>query len=106
MRAEPLHNLKHMRGEEDGCAAMNHALQHGFQGAGGDGVDALKRLVEKKDARAVDDGGRKRELFLHAVRKVGDELFAVVGEAHEVEQLGRALPGGGRVEAVHATDET
>ena len=45
MSAQPFHDLQHMRGEENGCAARDHALQHGFQSAGGDGVHAFEGLV-------------------------------------------------------------
>ncbi len=103
--AEALDDFEDVRGEEDGGAAGDHALEHGFEGAGGDGVDAFEGLVEKEDLGAVDDGGGEREFFLHAVREVGDELFGVAGEGHEVEQLGGALSRWFRVEAVHAADE-
>jgi hypothetical protein len=53
----------------------------------------------------VDDGGGKRELLLHAVGEVGDQLARFVGELHEVEELSGAAQGGFAVEAVHAADE-
>ena len=64
-----------------------------------------KGLVEKEDLGAVDDGGGEGEFLLHAVGEVGDELFGVGGETHEVEQLVGAGCGGGGVQAVHAADE-
>ena len=48
--AEALDDFEDVRGEEDGGAAGDHALKHGFEGAGGDGVDAFEGLVEEEDA--------------------------------------------------------
>jgi hypothetical protein len=103
--AEALDDLEDMRSEEDGDAALDHALEHGFEGACGDGVDAFERLVEKEDARRVDDSGSEREFLLHTVGKVGDEFFRFAGEVHEVEQFFRAPVGGVAIEAIHAADE-
>jgi len=68
--AEALDDLQHMRGEEDGGATFRHALEHGFEGAGGDGIDAFEGLVEEEDPGAVDDGRGESELLLHAVGEV------------------------------------
>jgi hypothetical protein len=46
-----------------------------------------------------------RQLFLHAVGIVGDQFLGLIGELHEVEQLGGALGGGGAVQAIHASGE-
>ena len=53
----------------------------------------------------MDDGCSQRELLLHAVGEVGDQLLLFVGEVHKFEQLFGALQRGGLVEAVHAADE-
>src|ERR1035441_8535365 len=98
--AQALDDLQHMRGEEDGGAARDHALQHLLQRAGGDGVDAFEGLVEEEHLGAVDDRGGQRKLLLHAVREVGDQLLVFAGEVHEFEQFFGALLGGGLVEAV------
>ena len=45
VRAETLDDLEHMGGEEDGCTAGDHALEHGLEGSSGDGVDAFEGLV-------------------------------------------------------------
>ena len=103
--AQALDDFEHVRGEEDGSAARDHALQHRLQRAGGNGVDAFEGLVEEKNFGPVDDGGGQREFFLHAVGEVGDQLLVLVGEAHEIEQFGSPLGGGGFIEAVHAADE-
>jgi glyoxalase family protein len=103
--AEALDDFEDVRGEEDGGAAGDHVLKHGLEGVGGDGVDAFEGLVEEEDFGAVDDGGGEGEFFAHAMGVVGDELFGLVGEAHELEEFGGALGGGGFVEAVHAADE-
>ncbi len=103
--AEAFDDLEDVRGEEDGGAAGDHALKHGFESAGGDGVDTFEGLVEEEDFGAVDDGGGEGEFFLHAVGEVGDEFFCFAGEAHELEQFGGAGGSGGGVEAVHAADE-
>jgi len=105
VRTQALDDFEHVRGEEDGDAARDHALQHRFQSAGGDGVDAFEGLVEEEDARPVDDGGGERELLLHAVGEVGDQLLVLAGEVHEVEQLGCSLVCGHAIQAVHAADE-
>ena len=104
--AEALDDFQHMRGEKDGCAAGDHALQHLLEGTGGNGVYALEGFVEKQNFGCVDDGCGQGQLLLHAVREVGDELLGFVGEAHEFEQLFAALEGGGAIEAVHLADET
>ena len=105
MSAEALDDFEHVRGEEDGGAAGDHALEHGFECAGGDGVDAFEGFVEEQDFGAVDDGGSEGKFFLHAVGKVGNEFFCFAGERHELEEFAGASSGGGGVEAVHATDE-
>ena len=103
--AEALDDLEHVGGEKDGRAAGDHALQHGFEGACGDGIDAFEWLVEEEDFRTVDDGGGEGEFLLHAVGEVGDEFFLLAGEAHELEQLLGALEGCGAIEAVHLAYE-
>ena len=105
VRAEALDDLEDVRGEEDGGAAGDHALKHGLEGAGGDGVDAFEGLVEEEDFGAVDDGSGEGKFLLHAVREVGDEFLCFVGEVHEFEELGGARGCGRGVEAVHAADE-
>ena len=105
VRAESLDDLHDVRGEEDGGATGDHALEHGFEGAGGDGVDAFEGLVEEEDFGTVDDGGGEGKFFLHAVGVVGDQLFGFAGEAHELEELGGSVVGGGEIEAIHAADE-
>jgi hypothetical protein len=105
VRAEALDDFKHVRGEEDGGAAGDHALQHVLEGVGGDGIDAFEGLVEEEELGAVDDGGGEGELLAHAVGVVGDELLGFVGEAHELEEFGGALGGGGFIQAIHAADE-
>lgn len=104
--AEALDDLENVGGEKDGCAASDHALKHGFECAGGDGVDAFEGLVEEEDAGTVDDGGGEGELFLHAVGEVGDEFFCFAGKTHELEKFGGAGGGGGGVEAIHTADES
>ena len=59
----------------------------------------------KRTLRPVNDGGGHGQLFLHAVRVVGDQLLGLVGELHEFEQFGGAFGGGLAVEAVHASGE-
>ena len=103
--AEALYDFEHVGREEDGGAALDHPVEHVFEDAGGYGVDAFEGLVQEEDFGAVDDGGGERELLLHAVGEVGDHLFAVGGEGHEVEQVAGALGGGDGVETVHAADE-
>src|SRR5882762_4112096 len=95
-----------MRGEEDGGAAGDHALQHLLERAGGDGVYAFEGLVEEEDFWPVNDGCGESQLLLHAVGEVGDEFFGFAGEAHEFEELFAALERGGAVEAVHLANET
>src|SRR5580658_1658409 len=95
--AEALDDLEDVRCEEDGGAAADHALEHGFEGAGGDGVDAFEGLVEEEDLGTVNDSGGEGKFFLHAVGEVSDELFCFVREAHELEELGGASGGGGGV---------
>src|ERR1700733_11982442 len=103
--AESFDDLEDVGGEEDGCATGDHALQHRFESPGGDGVDAFEWLVEEENFGAVDGGGGGGEVFLHAVREVGDEFFCFASKRHEVEQFGGTGGGGADVEAVHATDE-
>ena len=103
--AQALHDFEHVRGQKNRGAAGDHALQHGFQRAGGDGVHAFEGLVEEQNLRGVYHGGGERQLLLHAVGIVGDQFLRLIGELHEVEQLGGALGGGIAVEAVHASGE-
>jgi hypothetical protein len=103
--AQAFDDFEDVRGEEDGGAAGDHALEHCLEGAGGDGVHAFKGFVEEEDFGAVDDGGGEGEFFLHAVGEVGDEFFCFAGEVHELEEFFGAGSGGGGVEAVHATDK-
>src|SRR5579863_9294023 len=100
--AQALDDFEHVRSEENRGAARDHALQHGFERAGGDGVHAFEWLVEEQNFGAVNYGGGHSQLFLHAVGIVGDEFLGLVGELHEVEQLGGALGGGFAVQSVHA----
>ena len=94
--AEALDDFQDVGGEEDRCAAGDHALEHRLESAGGDGVDPFEWLVEEENFGAVDDGSGECELFLHAVGEVGDEFFCFVGESHELEELGGAGGGGRR----------
>src|SRR5437899_499891 len=74
VRTKALDNFQDMRGEENGAAVRDKALQEALERGGGNGIDAFKGLVEKKYFRAVDHGSGKRGLLLHAVRVVGDQL--------------------------------
>ena len=76
VRTKALDDFQDVRGEENGAAVGDEALQEALERGGGNGIHAFKRLVEKKYFRAVNDGGGKRGLLLHAVRVVGDQLFA------------------------------
>src|SRR3984957_9506633 len=104
--AQALDDFENMRGEKNRGSAGVHALQHGLQGAGGDRVHAFEGLVEKQDLGSMNHGRCQRELLLHAVGVVGDELFGLVRELHEIEQLGGAPGGGYPVEAIHSSGET
>ena len=103
--AKAFDDLKHVGGEEDSCAAVDHAGEHRLEHARCDSVDSFKGLVEEENFRAVDDGGREGELLLHAVREVGNELAGFVGELHEVQELVGAAEGGFLVESIHAADK-
>ena len=103
--AKTLDDFEHMGCKENGSPAGDHTLEHRFQGAGGNRVDAFERLVEKEDLRAVDNGGGEGKFLLHAVGIIGDELVGLIGELHELEELCRAPGAGVAVEAVHAADE-
>ena len=94
-----------MSGEEDGCAAVDHALQHGLEHSGGDGVDALERLIEKQYPGPVNYGCGQCEFFLHAVREVRNQLASLVGKLHELQKLLRALIGGLAVQSIHSADK-
>jgi len=54
----------------------------------------------------VNDGGGQGQLLLHAVGKIGDELFVLVGQLHEFEQFLGAKVGGLLIQAVHAADKS
>ena len=84
---------------------MNHSLQHGFESASSDGVNTFEWLVEEEHSGTVDDGGGEGKFFLHAVREVGDELFRLICQLHEVEELSAAAVCGVAVETIHAADE-
>ena len=103
--AEAFDDFEDVRGEENRGAASDHALEHRLEGAGSDRVDTFEGFVEKKNFGAVDYGGGEGQLFLHTVRVVGDELFALIGELHEIEKLGGAFCGSFAIQAVHAADE-
>ena len=103
--AEAFDDFEHVRGEENRGAARDHAVQHRLERAGGDGVHALERLVEKQNLWAVNDGGGEGQFLLHAVRVVGDQGFRLIGELHEVEEFHRALGRDVPAEAVHVADE-
>src|SRR5579864_6544282 len=105
MAAQTFDNLEHVGGEKNRGAARDHALKHRFERPGSDRVNTLERLVEKKDFGAVDHGCGESQFFLHAVRVVGDELFRLVGEMHEIEELGGSLRCGLAVEAVYASNK-
>ena len=103
--AQALDDLKDVRGEKDGGSAGDHSLEHGLERAGRDGVDAFERLIEEENLGSVNDRGGQRKFLLHAVGVVGDEFLRLVGELHEIEQLGGALSRGDAIEAVHASGE-
>src|ERR1700722_7256640 len=103
--AQTPNNFEHVRGEKNSGSARDHSLQHVFQSARGDGIDAFEWFVEKQDFGSVDDRCRKRQFFLHSMRVVGDWFFRLIGKLHEVEQLGGSLGRGLAIEAVHASGE-
>ena len=103
--AKAFDDFEDVRGEKDRSPTSNHALKHGFQGAGGDRIDAFEGFVKKKDLGAVDYGGCEGQLFLHAMGIVGDELARLIGELHEVEELRGAPRADVAIEAVHSADE-
>src|ERR1700723_2548839 len=94
-----------MRGEEDGCAAMDHSLQHRLQGARSDRVHTLERLIEEEHFRSMDYGCGEGQLLLHAVRKIGHQLFGLVGQIHKLQQLFGTVVGGFAIQPIHASDK-
>src|SRR3984893_14938151 len=102
MTAQALYNFEHVLRKKDRSAARDHTLQHRFQSSGSDGIDAFERLIEKKYLRSMNYGRRHRQLLLHAVRIVCDQLLRLIGKLHEVEQFRAALRRGFAVESVHA----
>jgi len=103
--AQALHDFEYVRSKKNRGAARDHALQHRLQSSGGDSVDAFEGFVEEENFGAVNYGGGHGEFFLHAVGIIGDQLFRLIGELHEVEEFGGALGGGLAVESVHAAGE-
>src|ERR1700721_105715 len=69
---ETLDDLEDVRGEEDGSAARDHSLQHRFQSAGGDGVNAFEGLVEEENLAAVGAGESGGGFFRHRGGEGGD----------------------------------
>jgi len=94
MRAEALHHLQHVGGQEDGEPPPAHqAREERGERLLGDRVHALEGLVEEEELRAVDERGGEPELLLHAEAVVGDQLAPVLGELHGREQLVGAAGG-------------
>jgi hypothetical protein len=90
---EPLHHLQHVAGEKDGHRASRHQiLKHLADARDRHCVDPLERLIEEEQLRPVDERAGQRQLLLHAVAVILDELAALGGELHGLEQLGRS-PG-------------
>ena len=94
-----------MGGKKHGDPARDHALQQRLQRARGNRVHSFEGLIKKQNPRAVDDRGRERQLFLHAERVVGDQLFPLIRQLHEFEQLLCPQRRGRAIEAVHAADK-
>src|SRR5258708_6499839 len=53
----------------------------------------------------MNHGGGHRQLFLHAMRIIGDQLLRLVSELHEIKQFGSAPGRGFAVEPIHASGE-
>src|SRR6266404_9365007 len=90
MSAQPFYDLQHVRSQEDGCSTPNHALQHGFQRAGGDsvyafewfeGVDAIAAGTLKAMLQRMI--GRGATVFLTShVLEIVERLCTHVGIIH------------------------
>src|SRR6266571_2735753 len=103
--AEPLHHVEHVGGEEEGHPLGGHPPQEVRHHPARDGVDPVERLVQEEHPRVVDEGRGQGQLLLHPLRVVGDQLAPVVGQAEELEELGRAPPGLRPRQPVHAPRE-
>ena len=101
MRAQPLHNLQHMRGQKDRRAARNHSLQHRLQRPCGNRVHALKRLVEEQHLRPMDHRRRQRQLLSHPMRVIRNHLLRLVRQPHKLQQFRRPLSRRPFVEPIH-----
>src|SRR4051812_2686111 len=106
MRAEALDDLQDVGSEEDrqppaldepGEKRRQRGLRHR--------VDAFERLVEEEELRAMDERRGEAELLLHPETVVGDELAAILGELHRLEQLVGAAGGLGAAQAEQPPDE-
>jgi len=70
-----------------------------------DRIDAFERLVEKYDARPVNERAGKRDLLAHAVAVIRDELVGIALEIEQSEQLARATLDLVSRQLVHPADE-
>jgi len=69
-------------------------LQHRLQRAGGNGIDALERLVQKEDLGLWMTAAARASFFCMPWEKVGDQLLLFVGKVHISKQFLGALQRG------------
>ncbi len=80
-------------------------FQEMAEGRGGDGVEAAGWLVEKKDARGVNEGASEGEALNRAGRKSADLAIERFGEFELCGELRDAIARGGSGEMIEATEE-
>src|SRR6266542_2361572 len=94
-------------GSQENCQATGgEPGEQVLQRARGDRINTLKRFVEKKNFRAMNQGTGQRKFLLHPMRVFNNQLARLVAEFHEIEKLRRAPGNLCFLQAIHSSRES
>ena len=102
--AKVFHNVKDMRGEEDGVALRGVLAHDLFQLVRALGVKARERLVKHPELRVVDERRDHRDLLLHSVGIAFDRVVVGRPQLKDVKEALGALRGLRGIDAVEVGD--
>src|SRR6266542_4053675 len=94
-------------GSQENCQATGgEPGEQVLQRARGDRINTLKRFVEKKNFRAMNQGTGQRKFLLHPMRVFNNQLARLVAEFHAIEKLRRAPGNLCFLQAIHSSRES
>ena len=105
VRAKFLHDLQHVRGEENRRAAADTLLERVAQYPRRHRVHTLERFVEEQQVGIGNQRGGEGEFLFHPVREFQRQFLLLVRQVHHGQQLVATFAHRVARQQIHAADE-